>query len=195
MEINRETMHSGLRMMYIGELAGVIGLVLGLVVMFLPGTGLLGLFILLVALVCTLVSVAGLFKLRREHSDYMNALILLIAGFICQLISNRAGGGLSVILSLATSVLGLVRTYLIIRTTNTFLSAAGREDLTAEGNRAFYATVASAVVAVVISVLTVVLSDSQGGLVVMLAIVSLAAIAAETFYLVYLKHSADAMNG
>lgn len=194
MEMNRETLYNGLNLMYIGELAAIIGLFVGLLILFLPGAVGLSLLILLAALVGAIVGVVGLARLRGEHGDYMTALILLVVGVICNLISKNATGALSVIMDFAGSVLALVRVYLVVRATNTFLAMAGRTDLEAEGRRAFYALVASTVVAVVIGALTQVLSDSLGGLIVLLVIISMVTIAGEAFYLIYLKHSAQALR-
>ena len=196
MEINKETLYSGLNLMYIGELTAIIGLIVGLAVIFLPGGGALALslLILLIALAGAIVSVAGLFKLRGEHADYKNALILLIISIIYNFIGGRATGFLPAVLDLAGTVLGLVRVYLVVRATNTFLSAVGREELTAEGNRAFYAQIVGAVVALVSSALTVMLSENLGGLVVLLVLLALVGIVVEALYLIYLKHSAAALR-
>ena len=47
MEMNRETLYNGLNLMYIGELAAIIGLFVGLLILFLPGAVGLSLLILL----------------------------------------------------------------------------------------------------------------------------------------------------
>lgn len=196
MEIHRETLYGGLNLMYIGELTAIIGLIAGLAAMFLPGSGALALslFILLIGLAGAIVSVAGLFKLRDEHEDYKSALILLIISVICNFIDGRATGFLPAVLDLVGTVLGLVRVYLVVRATNTFLSAVGREELTAEGNRAFYAQIVGTVVALVSSALTVMLSENLGGLVVLLVLLALVGIVVEALYLIYLKHSAAALR-
>lgn len=194
MEYNKMTLHDGLHLMYLGELIGLVGLIVGLGVLLIPGLGLLGLFIILSALVGVVMSIVGLFKLRNEHSDYMIALIILAVSFVCGLISKNSSGLLSTVFDLANSVLGLAKLYYVIRTTNMFLSQIGREDLVEKGRKALFVQAASTVVAVLVDGLSLVMRDSIGALVVLLIVIAVVAIIAAWFYLNYLKESSEALR-
>ena len=197
MESHNYDLYKGLRMMYLGELVAVIALVVGLLILLIPGLAALGLLLILAAAVGVVISVVGLVRLRKLSDDYMSALIVLVIAFICGMIADNISGALSSLLDMVSSVLGLAQIYFVVRATNAFLIPAGREDVAGRGKKALYVQVASVAVSLVVSVLALaaVSSGNEGaifGVMVLLLIPSLMSIAASIMYLIYLKDSAQA---
>lgn len=193
MKLNNRGLYRGLNLMYIGELITMMGFI-GIVLLILPNTVILGILTLLASFVGMIVSAVGLFLLHSEHRDYRNALVVLAASFVCAIIAKCATGPLSKIMDLAASVLGLVRVYCVIHATNAFLDAVGREDLQTEGKRAFCASAITRLVSLVSSILTAMIAEEQVRAATHLMISSLAMIVSGVLYLIYLKHSSEVLR-
>lgn len=195
MEYHDYTLYNGLHLMYQGNLIGLVGLTIGLIVLFIPVIGLLaGLFLILIALVGAIMSIVASFRLRRMHSDYTNALILLIAGFFCHLLSKYGPGGISDLAEIVGWVCSIAEAYFFIRATNSFLSLAGREDLVERGWKVFKVQVAGCVIAAVVEVLALLAAEDVSLLLALALAAGVVAIVMAAFFLQYLKESAEALR-
>lgn len=122
-------LHDGLRLMYRGNLIAVIAALC----IFVP---VINLFALVAIIVGGVMEIIGLIKVRNLHSDYMSAVIAMIAGFVVGLFANDESSFGS-ILDAANGIIGLFQYYFVIRATNSLLREAGREDVAAEGDKAW----------------------------------------------------------
>lgn len=192
MGYHSDTLHKGLDLMYRGELIALVGLIVGIFVLFIPVIGLiLGLVVLLAALVGGIMSLVASFRLSREHRDYQTALVLLIARLACNLIERAvSGGGASVVLSVVQSVCSLGEIYFFIRATNSFLSQEGREDKVQQGRKVFMLQLIACVLSIVLGALLVVLAEDMTLLLVLALVIGVVAIVPAAFFIQYLKDSA-----
>lgn len=191
---NMQQLYSGLHLMYIGDLITIIGLTAGLLILFIPGFIVLAILILLAGLVGAIMSVVGLARLRGEHPDYMNALVLFILAFACNMVSKYVPGPFANGAELAGSICSLAQAYFLIRGTNSLLCQIGREELAAKGRRVFVIQVAGTVLSMLLSVLTVIFSQELGMLVVLMIVSLLIATIISVFSLLYLKESSEAFQ-
>ena len=193
MGYHSDTLHKGLDLMYRGELIALVGLIVGIFVLFIPVIGpLLGLVVLLAALVGGIMSLVASFRLSREHRDYQTALVLLIASLACNLIERAvSGGGASVVLSVVQSVCSLGEIYFFIRATNSFLSQEGREDKVQQGRKVFMLQLIACVLSIVLGALLVVLAEDMTLLLVLALVIGVVAIVPAAFFIQYLKDSAE----
>lgn len=194
MELNNNTLYGGLHLMYIGQIVLLIGIFGGIFLMFIPGLAVLGLLVLLAGAVGAIISIVGQFKLRNEHPDYMTAFVLLIVAFVLNLIYRNSTGIIAAVSDLAGSAVSLAGTYFVIHATNSFLSRAGREELAAKGQTTLIVQIITSVAAILLGGLTDLLSDSLGGLVVLLMVVSILGVIGGVFLVSYLKASAEALR-
>lgn len=188
----------GLRLIWIGECVAAVGMAAEIITLiwalFEPGIFFLSVAVTLSLLVGFVMGVAGLWKLRREHTAYSNALFALAAILICTLLKSKDAGMLTFVLDFLCTVLGLLELCLVVRATNSFLSGDGREDLWTEGKRALWARIATALMVLVSSILTGLLLDGTARVLTHLAVTEAAMIVSEILYLIYLKHSSEALG-
>lgn len=140
------------------------------------------------------VGVVGLFKLRGEQKAYIGALVVLALSFACTAIGKAVTEPLSTITGLVSSALGITMVYLVVHTTNTFLNAVGRDDLKAEGKKAFLVKVITFAVSLASGILTGLIASYEVRVYAHLLITGLAGIVFEVFFLTYLKHSSEALH-
>lgn len=195
----------GLRLMWLGEcvvFVCAIAFTLTSILAYLaPDAAMAGFPILLAGtlggFVGMAVNIAGLWKLRGEHTDYRNALILLAASIVCGILTAMVPESLALslllILGLLLPFLALLEVWLVVRATNTFLKGAKREALREEGKRALWAKAATTGVSLVSSILTRLLLDGTPRLVTHLLVSEAAMAVSEALYLIYLKHSSEAL--
>lgn len=188
----------GLRLMWIGECVAAVGMAAEIITLiwalFEPGIFFLSVAVTLASLVGAVMGVAGLWKLRREHTAYRNALLALAAILVCTLLKPKDAGILTFVLDLLSAALGLLELYFVVRATDSFLSGDVREDLRTEGKRALWAKTATALVSLVSSILTGLLLDGAARVLTHLAVTEAAMIVSEALYLIYLKHSSEALG-
>ena len=193
-----KVLSGGLRLMWIGECVAAAGMAAEIITLiwalFEPGIFFLVVAATLSLLVGFVMGVAGLWKLRREHTAYRNALLALAAMLVCALLKPKDAGMLTFVLDLLSTVLGLLELCLVVRATNSFLSGDDREDLRTEGKRALWAKIVTALVSLVSSILTGLLLDGAARVLTHLAVTEAAMIVSETLYLIYLKHSSEALG-
>lgn len=190
---------SGLRLMWLEACAALAVLTAGTLANVLPAFAphalellvLLTLAVTLAGFVGAAMGVAGLWKLRGEHRDYKITLAVSVVRFICAVV-RPLNMRLKPALSLIIAVLALLEVYLVVRATNTFLDSAGREDLKTEGKRALWAWAIATLVSWA-SNAWVVLSSSRAGGWARVVITQAVIIVTEALYLVYLKHSSEAL--
>lgn len=194
MELNNNTLYGGLHLMYIGQIVLLIGIFGGIFLLLIPGLSVLGLLVLLAGAVGAIISIVGQFKLRNEHPDYMTAFVLLIVAFVLNLIYRNSTEIIAAVSDLGGSAVSLAGTYFVIRATNSFLSRKGREDLAAKGKTTLIVQIVTSVAAILLGLLTDVLGDNLGGLLVLLIAVSALGIIGGLFIISYLKVSAEALR-
>lgn len=186
-----------LRLMWIGECAAAAGMAAEIITLiwthFEPGIFVLTVPLTLAMLAGMAMGVAGLWKLRREHTAYRSALFALAAILVCTLLRPKDAGILTFVLDLLSTALGLLELCLVVRATDSFLSGDVREDLRTEGKRALWAKTATALVSLVSSILTGLLLDGTARVLTHLAVTGAAMIVSEALYLIYLKHSSEAL--
>ena len=207
-----KVLSGGLRLMWIGEcvvfvwtitytLTNILGyLALDMTragrLILLVGT-LVGLVSTLAGLVGMAVGIVGLWKLRGEHTDYRNALILLVALIVCGIFLAMDLESLALILLLILGLLipflALLEVWMVVRATNTFLKGGKRDTLREEGKRALWARAVTTGVSLVSSILTGLLLEGTPRLVTHLVVSAAAMAVSETLYLIYLKHSSEAL--
>lgn len=187
----------GLRLMWIGECAAAVGMAVETITLiwafFEPGIFFLVVPLTLAMLAGMAMGAAGLWKLRGTHTNYRNALLVLAAVIVCTLLKPREAGRLASAISWLTAALGLLEVWLVVRATNSFLGGTEGEDLRTEGKRALWAKAITAVISLVSSILTGLLLDGTPRLVTHLLVSAAAMIVSEAFYLIYLKHSSEAL--
>lgn len=187
----------GLLLMWIGECVAAVGMAAEIITLiwalFEPGIFFLGAAATLALLVGVTMGVAGLWKLRKEHAAYRNALFALAAMLVCALLKPKDAGILTFVLDLLSTVLALLEVYLVVRATNSFLSGVKRELLRMEGKRALWARIAVAVISFASSTLTRLFLEDTAKVLTHLAVTGTAMIVSETLYLIYLKHSSEAL--
>lgn len=193
----------GLRLMWLGECIGFAGLLIETIILlgayFIPDVYwlniLLSIPLTLAILVGGVMGVTGLWKLRGEHTSYRSALFVLAAILVCTLLKPKDAGILTFVLDLLSTVLALLEGYLTIHATNSFLNGAGREDLRTEGKRVLWAQFALVVISFVSSMLTgLLVADNEVRVVVHLAVITAVMVVPRTLYLLYLKHSSEALH-
>lgn len=182
----------GLRLIYVGNIIGIVALLCTLIVLLIP---LLALLVVFVSLAGGVIALVGVVKLRNEHGDYMNALIACVLGIVFDLFSG-GNSVFAVLMDLAGTICALLQVYFIIRGTNSFLRDRGCLMEVSMGDKAWKWQLISAVVGVAAGVLGVVILFVMAGLsFVLLLGVVIVEIAALVFYLSYLKASAAALSG
>lgn len=204
-----KVLSGGLRLMFLGECITfawtIVYFLTSILAYFVQDTTRAGAMIVLMSaligvvgtlagLVGAVVGIVGLWRLRREHRDYKIALVILAAAFVCGTLMPRNPGHLaSILILLPVTLLGLLELYLVVRATNTFLKGGKRDTLRAEGKRALWAKAITAVISLVSSILTGLLLDGTPRLVTHLAVSEAAMFVSEILYLIYLKHSSEAL--
>lgn len=180
MEERNLTLHDGLSLMYRGNLIAVIAALC----VFIP---IVNLFALVAILVGGIMEIIGLVKVRNLHSDYMSAVAAMIAGLVVGLFANDESSFGS-IMGVANNIIGLFQYYFVIRATNSLLREAGRDDVAAEGDKAWKLELGVAVLGIVCVLLALIVAPVAliGALfAAILSVISL------VIYLGYLKKSMD----
>lgn len=142
MNNHNENLCKGLHLMYLGTLISLVSLLGGFVPM-------LSWVLSLVALGGAIVSCVGLVKIRSEHADYRNALILLAVSFLCNLIPG-GNGGFGVAIKIVSSTAQLIEIYFVVRATNSLLREGGFTEQAARGDKAWKWQVGVVVASVVV---------------------------------------------
>ncbi len=183
MEARNEKLRNGLRKLYYAEVIMVVS-VLCTILALIPVLGLLFLIGILFALVAALVlDIMGLVQLRDLHDNYTAALFLAILNGILSFFNE------STVVDVITTVLGLIMMWLLIKTTNQFLSEIGREDVIRLGRNALLCNVILAVM----SIVCLLISTFALGLAVVLALIALIiTLLGLVFYIPYLKQASQA---
>ena len=188
---NTKKISEGLHLIYTGNMIAIVSL-LGILLAFLMP--LLALVIAFVALLGGIVSLVGLAKLRKEHTDYMSALVACVLGIVFGLLANNESTFGS-LMDLANSICSLLQAYFIIRGTNSFLRDRGYLTEVSMGDKAWRWQLISAVASVAVTVLAAVTFFVTPALSVVLMLgVLIVSIIALVFYLSYLKASAGALG-
>ena len=183
MEARNEKLRNGLRKLYHAEVIMVVS-VLCTILALIPVLGLLFLIGILFALAAALVlDIMGLVQLRDLHDNYTAALFLAILNGILSFFNE------STVVDVITTVLGLIMMWLLIKTTNQFLSEIGREDVIRLGRNALLCNVILAVM----SIVCLLISTFALGLAVVLAVIALIiTLLGLVFYIPYLKQASQA---
>lgn len=189
----------GLRLMWIEECSALTISTVGTLALILPKFApdalelivLLTLAATLVGFVGATMGLAGLWRLRGEHRDYKITLAVSAVRFICAVI-RPLNMRLKPTLSLIIAVLALLEVYLVVRTTNIFLDGTDREDLKTEGKRALWAWAIATVVSLASNAWAVMSAGRAGGW-IRVVITQAVVIVSEALYLIYLKHSSEAL--
>lgn len=183
MEARNEKLRDGLRKLYYAEIITVVS-VLCTILALIPVLGLLFLIGILFALVAALVlDIMGLVQLRDLHDNYTAALFLAILNGILSFFNE------STVVDVITTVLGLIMMWLLIKTTNQFLSEIGREDVIRLGRNALLCNVILAVMSIVCLLITTFALGLAAFLAVIALIISLLGL---VFYIPYLKQASQA---
>lgn len=177
----------GLNLIYVGNMIAIVAALCTLLALLVP---LLVIVTVIAILVGGIVSLVGLVKLRKEHGDYMSALVVCIFGIAFALLSNNETV-FGNIMDLANSICGLLQIYFVIRGTNSFLRDHGCLMEVSMGEKAWKWQLISIAVSVATVVLAFVLLLVAWFLAVIDLVVSIAAL---VFYLSYLKASAAALS-
>lgn len=183
MEARNEKLRNGLRKLYYAEVIMVVS-VLCTILALIPVLGLLFLIGILFALAAALVlDIMGLVQLRDLHDNYTAALFLAILNGILSFFNE------STVVDVITTVLGLIMMWLLIKTTNQFLSEIGREDVIRLGRNALLCNVILAVM----SIVCLLISTFALGLAAFLAVIALIiTLLGLVFYIPYLKQASQA---
>lgn len=183
MEARNEKLRNGLRKLYYAEVIMVVS-VLCTILALIPVLGLLFLIGILFALAAALVlDIMGLVQLRDLHDNYTAALFLAILNGILSFFNK------STVVDVITTVLGLIMMWLLIKTTNQFLSEIGREDVIRLGRNALLCNVILAVMSIVCLLITTFALGLAAFLAVIALIISLLGL---VFYIPYLKQASQA---
>ena len=183
MEARNEKLRNGLRKLYYAEVIAVVS-VLCTILALIPVLGLLFLIGIMFALTAALVlDILGLVQLRDLHDNYTAALFLAILNGILSFFNE------STVVDVITTVLGLIMMWLLIKTTNQFLSEIGREDVIRLGRNALLCNVILAVMSIVCLLITTFALGLAAFLAVIALIISLLGL---VFYIPYLKQASQA---
>ena len=200
MKHTRNELSGGLRLMWIEECSALTMSTAGTLALILPAFApdalelivLLTLAATLVGFVGAAMGLAGLWRLRGEHRDYKIALAVAVVRLICAIFRPRSMGMPASALGLAIALFALLVVYLVVRTTNDFLSGDSQEPLRTEGKQALCVWAVATVVSLASNAWAVMSAGKAGGW-IRVVITQTIVIVSEALYLIYLKHSSEAL--
>lgn len=185
MEISNHYHHAaaGLRLMFIGQILGLVGVIL----IWVPLVG------SLLAIAGMVVELAGLYRAGNDDQGYRTALMFVAVNLVVNLVAGFVGEGiLNSVLSLAGEVLGLMAVVQVCTTTGLLLHSVGNEALSRRGSTVMKLYVVCTVVAVVCGVLSIIpIVNILAGLVA--AVAAIAQAVGYVLYLMFLYGSSKAL--
>lgn len=135
---------NGLKLVFWGEVASLIAVVLALV----PVLG------VIVAILGPVLVAVGLYKAASDDEGYRTAFYLDIAAIIMSIVSAFvSSGALNSIVSILETIIGLAVVYYVTTTTGNLLHSVGQEEQSGKGRTVWTIYLVCAIVSVVVSVL------------------------------------------
>ena len=173
----------GLRLMFIGQILMLVGLVL----IWVPLLG------SLLTIAGGVVEIVGLYRAGNDDQGYRTAMIFQLIGVVVNVVAGFLDEGiLNSILSLASDVLGLMVVVQVCTTTGLLLHSVGNEALSQRGSTVIKLYVACTVVSIVCGVLSVIpVVNIVAGLVSVVA--AIAQVVGYVLYLMFLYGSSKAL--
>lgn len=195
MQANHIIAGKALKLMFIGALLGLIATAMGLI----PGISALSGIVTLVGGVLCLV---GLIQAGPAHKLYGRAILMLVLGIACTVISTfviaggTIGGSVGVILfgavlMMGVSVFGLLQVYCICKATSTLLREAGNETSAAKGDTAFKINALCYIIVIVLTVVSLFAPTVAGILTIANGILG---IVGSILYVIFLKDGTDTLT-
>lgn len=174
---------AGLKLMFIGQILAVVGLLL----IWVPLVG------SLIVIAGFVVEIVGLYKASGDDEGYRTALMLLAVNVVVNLVAGFMGQGLlASLLSVVGTVLSLLAVIQVCTTTSNLLHSVGSEALSQRGSTVIKLFLVCTVVSIVCSVLSAI-----PVLNVLAALVSIVAAIAQIvgyiLYLMFLHSSSKAL--
>lgn len=174
---------AGLKLMFIGQILAVVGLLL----IWVPLVG------SLIVIAGFVVEIVGLYKASGDDEGYRTALMLLAVNVVVNLVAGFMGQGLlASLLSVVGTVLSLLAVIQVCTTTANLLHSVGSEALSQRGSTVIKLFLVCTVVSIVCSVLSAI-----PVLNVLAALVSIVAAIAQIvgyiLYLMFLHSSSKAL--
>lgn len=133
MENFNRVVGQNLRLMYMGEVMVILGLLCSFVVRWFP---IIGLILIPAVLLGFVTSVMGLVKLRRTHAYYQRALVILVIGLLVGFLSDNTTV-FGNIVELISSMCSILMIYCVIQGSTYFLEQGGMHGVAALGSKAW----------------------------------------------------------
>ncbi len=141
---------AGLKLVLLGELAGIVGSVLGLI-------HVLDLVAAIIILLGGIAILLGLFKASADDEGYRTALMLSLANIVIAFVGNvLKSHTASVVLGIVATVIQLGVIFFVCNTTSNLLHSANQEAVSKLGTLIWKVNVLCVVAAVIINVLSVI---------------------------------------
>lgn len=184
-----------LKLMFIGALLALIGTVLGLIPVISVISG-------IVTLVGGVVSLIGLIQAGPAHKLYSRAILMLILGIVCAVVSTfviaggTLGGSVAIILlgavlMMGVSVFGLLQVCFICNATSTLLREAGNDASAAKGDTVWKINAICYAAVIVLTVVTLFAPAVAGVGGIINGIVS---IVGSVIYVIFLKEGTETLS-
>ena len=196
MNANHTIAGAALRLMFLGQVVAVIGMVVGLI----PIVGAIG---GLATLVGSIMALVGLIKAGPAHENYRKALWMIIGSIIVTVLATFLAGAAIVggsggmlllvvlVLPVAISVMGLLQVFFSCSATSALVRETGNEAVAAKGDTVFKLNAICYGAGIVLAILVFVSPGlaAIGGLVS-----SIVSIVAAVIYLIFLKESSELLS-
>jgi hypothetical protein len=173
----------GLKLLFIGEIVAIVGAILSLVPVLGP----------ILIVVSEVLMLLGLYKASTDDEGYRTAFIISVANLIVGVINIFVSGVFSSILTIGSTILGLMVVYYVITTTGNLGHSLGNEELASKGKTVWILYLICAIASVVITLISLIplLGTLVGG--VLAVIVAIVQIVAYILYLIFLYKSSTAL--
>lgn len=195
MQANHIIAGKALKLMFLGALIALIGTAAGMI----PGISAIS---GIATLVGGVMSLIGLIQAGPAHKRYSRAILMLIIGIVCAVVSTfviaggTIGGSVGVILfgaalMMGVSVFGLLQNYFVCTATSELLREAGNDASAAKGDTAWKINAGCYVVIIVLTLVSVFAPTIAGILSIITGIVS---IVGSVIYVIFLKEGHETLS-
>lgn len=198
MENLNRVVGQNLRLMYMGEVMVILGLLCSFVVRWFP---IIGLILIPAVLLGFVTSVMGLVKLRRTQAYYQRALVILIIGLLVGFLSDDTTV-FGNIVELISSMCSILMIYCVIQGSTYFLEQGGMHGVAALGSKAWRWQLISLALSICSGAAEIVLvaahhlqsTDFMTQLIAVIGVISLVvSLVAGIVYLNFLKQSSESL--
>ncbi len=172
--------------MFLAEIAAIVCAIIAII----PIIGIVG---GIGAIVCSVVTIYGLFEVKKDIPEVQNAFYCAIANVVVSIIANLGITFLSGLCDIVSTVLGLLVLFFLLNPVAGALRSVGRADVAAYGEKIWTINLICTVVSVICAVIAIIpfIGPIVAGLVGF--VVAIASIVAGIMYIIYLKKASEAL--